>query len=284
MSVKKIVALSIAGFLALVMAWDGWYIVPEGHVGIEKRFGKAVLQTDPGLRFKLPIVVRVEEIEVRQRKNVETLASATQNQLPFTADVSINWTVHKDAAMALFIEYGGLAQFEARVLDPKLRSSAKAAMARFPADQLIRNRALAVDEIMQELTTATEGLPITINSPQIEDIKLPATYMEAVMAKEKAREAAETEKHNLTRQKWEAQQQVQTANATRDSNMALADGNAYRLRIEAAAEAEAISLVNEQLAKSPAYVELVKAKAWDGKLPQTMLADGTNMLVSIGTK
>ena len=46
--------------------------------------------------------------------------------------MSINWTVEKASAMDLFIKYGGLEQFENRILDPKLRSAAKAALAQFP--------------------------------------------------------------------------------------------------------------------------------------------------------
>ena len=154
-----------AGLLVLLVAWLTLYTIEEGHVGIVKRFGKAIRQVDPGMHLKIPLVDGVEEIEVRQRKNVEELAAATANQLPIQAAVSINWTVEKTSAMDLFIKYGGLEQFENRILDPKLRSAAKAALAQFPADQLIRNRQAAVAAIMDEMIEELEDFPLTVNSP-----------------------------------------------------------------------------------------------------------------------
>lgn len=271
----------IAGFVIVaIAAFLSIYTIQEGHVGVVKRFGKAVEQVDPGIHAKVPFVDFVEEIEVRQRKNVEELSAATQNQLPIRASVSINWTVDRSSAMELFIRYGGLDQFENRILDPKLRSAAKAALAKFPADQLIRNRQAAVAEIMANMTNALAEFPVTINSPQLENIVLPERYMEAVQAKEQARENAEREKHILAQQQTQAQQKVNTAKAEAEAKRLAADAEAYRVTTEATAEADAIRLLNEQLAKSPHYIDLVRAKRWDGVLPQTMLG-GSDQLSAL---
>ena len=269
------------GLLVLLVAWLSLYTIQEGHVGIVKRFGKAIRQVDPGIHLKIPLVDGVEEIEVRQRKNVEELAAATANQLPIQAAVSINWTVEKASAMDLFIKYGGLEQFENRILDPKLRSAAKAALAQFPADQLIRNRQAAVAAIMDEMIEELEDFPLTVNSPQIENIALPPTYQEAVLEKERARENAEQEKHTLERQRLVALQAVNSAEANATAKRLEADAEAYRVTAVAEAEATAIRLINAQLEKSPRYVDLVKAKQWNGVLPQTMLAEDGAVLFSI---
>ena len=153
-----------------ILACTSFAIIEEGHVGIVKRWRKAVAQLDSGFHFKIPVAETIEEIEVRQRRNVENLRAATKNQLPITASVSINWTVNRASAMDLFIAYGGLDRFETRILDPKLRSAAKAALSGFPADRLIRNRQGAVAAMMANMTTEFESFPVTINSPQIENI------------------------------------------------------------------------------------------------------------------
>jgi regulator of protease activity HflC (stomatin/prohibitin superfamily) len=280
---KLVIKGAIAAAIGLTVL-SGFYVVPEGHVGVVKQFAKAQSQSDPGLNFKIPFIETVESIEVRQKKNVETLAAATANQLPITATVSVNWTVHKDAAKDLFIKYGGLSQFEERVLDPKLRSASKAALSKFRADELIRDRNKAVAAIMVELVKVTEGLPISIDSPQLEDVVLPPTYMAAILAKEEAREGGVREKHNLEKQRLESLERVNTAEADKQSRVLEADGIAYRVLTEAKAEAEAISLINAQLSDAPHYVELVKAKAWDGKLPVTMMSGqgGSSILLGLG--
>ena len=274
-----IFSVAAGGIVLLLLAVSSVTIIEEGHVGIVKRWGKAVVQLDPGFHLKLPIADRIEEIEVRQRKNVEELRAATANQLPITASVSINWTANRESAMDLFIRYGGLDQFEARILDPKLRSAAKAALSKFRADRLIRNRQEAVDAIMANMTAELESFPVTINSPQIENIELPPQYAEAVLEKERSRENAEREKHALERQRLIALQAVNSADANAQAKRIEADAEAFRVITEATAEADAIRLVNEQLARSSRYIELVRAKRWNGVLPATLLGSDVSPLL-----
>ncbi len=275
-SPARIAAILLA-IVAAALVWMSVYTVNEGHVGIVKRFSRAHAQVDPGLHVKIPFIDSVEEIEVRQRKTTEKLFAATSNQLPVDATVSVNWTVDRPSAMDLFIRYGGLNQFEQRILDPKLRSSAKAAISRFSASELIRNRQAAVNAIMEDMAVTLETFPVTVNSPQLENIGFPDTYLEAVQEKERARENAEREKHTLEQQRLIALQAVNSAEAKRLE----ADAEAYRVITEAEAEADAIRLVNEQLTGSPLYVDLVRAKRWDGVLPQTVLGEGVGAFISM---
>ena len=281
MRMKKIrnrIIFGVLGFFGLVFVLNSFFIVQEGQVGILKRLGKAHSEKRPGLHMKMPFIETVIRIDVRQRKNVEELHAATEDQLPISAETSINWTVNLSSVMDLYINYGGLDQFETRILDPKLRSAAKAALARFPANQLIRERQTVVAEIMETMSAEMAPFPITINSPQLENIVLPEKYMAAVEAKESARETAEREKHILAQQKLKAQQQVNTAEANAESVKLEADAEAYRVRVTAEAEAAAIDLVNEQLAQSPRYIDLVVAKQWNGVLPVTALSDAIPMI------
>ena len=281
---KHIIALAV-GIVAVGLVLMGLYTIPEGHVGVVKRWQQAINQVGPGLHLKIPVVDTVEVIEVRQRKNEEALAAATANQLPIQATVSINWTVDTNAAMDLFIRYGGLNQFEQRILDPKLRSAAKGALSMFPADQLIRNRQAAVAEIQSRMVEALAEFPITVNSPQIENIDLPPTYKEAVLEKERAREDAEREQHRLEQQRLVALQAVNTAEAEAKAKRLAADAEAYRTLTEATAEAEAIGLINAQLERSPRYLQLTEIKQWDGVLPKTMLGDaGAGVFLSLGAR
>ena len=267
----------------LVTALTSFYTIKEGNVGIVKRWGEAVAQVDPGLHFKVPFADSVEEIEVRQRKNVEKLAAATANQLQLDATVSINWTVHKKSAMELFVKYGGLEQFENRVIDPNMRSAAKAALSKFTAVQLIRNREQVVTSIRESIAQVLQGYPIAINSTQMENYRLPEQYRLSIEAKEKAYQDALKENHNLTKQKLVAQRVVQQASADAEAKRIEADAEAYRVTTTANAEAKAIDLVNAQLAKSPRYIDLVKAKQWNGELPRTMLGSSTGTLLSLGS-
>ena len=282
-----VVTLSIGA--AIIFGMGSFEVVSEGHVGIKKMFGRADAQLDPGLNFKLPFIQSIEEVEVRQRRNVEELSGATSEQLPLRATVSINWTANKESALDLYVRFGGIPQFEERILDPKLRSVSKAAIAKFSAEDLIKNRNLAVNEIQTMMVEALSDFPIVIDSPQIENIDLPPRYLEAVEAKMTAYEAAKRAEFELTKQKTEAQKAVNTAEAERDAEKARADGLAYKRLKEAEAEAKAIEAIGKAEAEAirqmaaaiknnPHIADYTRAKLWDGKLPTTMMGGSEGVM------
>ena len=276
-----VIKLILFGFLALFIFKGVLFSIPEGHVGIVKQFSRAHHQVSPGLNFRIPIVHTVEVMDVRERHNVEVLEAATQNQLAITATTSINWAVKKDRAMELYINYGGLDQFERRILDPKLRSAAKGALAQFPADRLIQNRQEAVAAIMRVMTEVMEGFPVDVRSPQLEEIGLPQSYRDKILEKERAREAVEQQREILEQQELKAQERVKIAQAEADSKRLAADARAYQLTTEAEAEANAIRMVSEQLASNQHYVSLAWVKRWDGVVPKTLLGGDANTMFSV---
>lgn len=278
---KRLAKHSVSGLLLFVLFLGSFNIVPEGHVGIQKRFSKAIAQVDPGWQWKVPIIDSIENMEVRPRKNTEELASATANQLPVAAIVSVNWSLNKDAALSTFIEYGGLAQFEERILDPRIRTATKAAISSFRADEMIRNRLEVRAKVQENLLNVLEGFPITINSPEIENFSLPPKYLEAVEAKERAREDAEREKHKLDQQNLIAQQAVNTAKAEAEATLLNAKADAEAIRLKGEAQAAAIKEVQSAIKGDPLIVQYKFAERWNGTLPQTVLGEGVNMLMNM---
>ncbi len=168
-------------FLLVLAAFNGAvYTVDEGHIGIVKRFSEAKKQVNPGLHFKIPFVDSVESIEVRTRKNEEKMASSTQEQMPVTVHVSVNWTVNKESALVLYRQYGGLAQFEQRILDPRFRSATKDVIPKFEAEQLIQDRASAIQGIEQNFIEEMKEFPVAVDNIQIENIELPIKYLASI--------------------------------------------------------------------------------------------------------
>ncbi|WP_286263944.1 SPFH domain-containing protein [Thalassotalea atypica] len=288
---KVVAALAVAA----AIFWTVFYTIDEGHVGIVKRFGEATSQVNPGLHFKVPFADSVEELEIRTRKNAETLKASTFEQMPVQAEVSVNWTVIRPEAFELYKNYGGLDQFENRILDPRLRSAAKDALARFKAEEIVQNRGKVIQQIEETLLSTMAEFPVKLDSVQIENLILPAKYLQSIETKQTEKNLAAAEKHRLERQKLEAQREVNTAEAKRDAEKARADGSAYAITTEARAEAEAIKLKGlaeaeaihkkaEAIKTSKVLVEYVKAQQWDGKLPTTVMGSGQDILWNMKEK
>ncbi len=289
--------IKIGGVLvfALFIVWMVFYTIDEGHVGIVKRFGEATTQVNPGLHLKVPFADSVEELEIRTRKNAEALKASTFEQMPVQAEVSVNWTVIRSEAFELYKNYGGLDQFENRILDPRLRSAAKDALARFKAEEIVQNRGKVIQRIEETLLETMAEFPVKLDSAQIENLVLPAKYLQSIETKQTEKNLAAAEKHRLERQKLEAQREVNTAEAKRDAEKARADGSAYAITTEAKAEAEAIRMKGlaeaeaikkkaEAIKTSKVLVEYVKAQQWDGKMPTTVMGQGQDILWNMKEK
>jgi len=205
----KIASAIVVGSLL----FSALYTIDEGHVGIVKRFGEATTQVNPGLHYKIPFADTVQELEIRTRKNSEALKASTFEQMPVQVEVSVNWTVIRPEAFELYKNYGGLDQFEARILDPRLRSAAKDALARYKAEQLIQNRGQVIQKIEETLLEAMAEFPVKLDSVQIENLILPQKYLQSIETKQTEKNLAAAEKHRLERQKLEAQREVNTAEA-----------------------------------------------------------------------
>ena len=288
--VGAIVRDTVLGLAVAATLLSSIYTVEEGHVAVVKRFSEAKYQVEPGLHFKAPIVDSLESMEVRTRKNVEEhIPVATAEQMPSHATVSVNWTVNRVEAIDIFKQYGGLDQFETRILDPKIKSGSKEAISKHTAEEIIRNRNVVITKIQDAIITAMEPYPIVINSVQLENITFPRTYTEAIEAKQVALQEAIKEEHKLERQRLEAQRQVNTAEAEKQSRMKAADGVAYQTETEAKAEAEAIRLIGianagkiqamaTALATNPQVIEYEQVKRWQGTVPTTVMGDGQSIM------
>lgn len=278
--VKTILPIFIA-FLAL---FNSYYIVVEGHVGVIKRFGEARDQESPGLHFKIPFIETVEMIEVRTRKNAERMASSTKEQMPVTVEVSVNWTVNKEAALDLFKKYGGLNQFEQRILDPRFRSATKDTIPKFEAEQLIQDRASAIQGIEHRFAEEMEGFPVIVDNIQIENIELPQKYINSIEIKQTEKNLAAAEEHKLERQRLEALRAVNTADAKAKGILKVAEAEAQSILLKGKAEAQAIEAKAKALKNNPLIVKLTEAQAWDGKLPSTILGNGTMPIMDMREK
>lgn len=289
-NLKKIVLGASLTILILIIVFSGLYTVDEGHVGITKRFSKAQSQVNPGLHIKIPLIDSVQELEIRTRKNVEALKASTFEQMPVDAQVSVNWTVVVEEALKLYKKYGGLDQFENRILDPRLRSAAKDAIAKYKTEKIYQNRGVVIGEIEDTIRETMKDFPVKLDSVQLENFEPPLAYIESIETKQKEKNFADAEAHKLRRQNLQAQQAVNTAKANRDSVKAEADGKAYAIEQEAKAEAKAIKLKGEAEAKaikaqaqalqgSQTFVDYVHAQRWNGQLPTTMFGgNGSNVL------
>jgi regulator of protease activity HflC (stomatin/prohibitin superfamily) len=254
----------------LLTVWLGIYRIDAGHVGIVKRFGNVIAVVDPGLHVKMPYADTVEEMEVRERAFSMKLEAASQDPLELPITVTVNWLVKREKVKDLYIQFGSLQQFERRIIQPRLNDAVKGVTSGYTVNDLLRKRTEYRD-ISQKAFADRMPDDIQITGFSIVNIGFPPEYTKAIRDKQVAREQAETEKYVLDRQRLTTTQVTQTAMAQRDADKARADGRAYEIKVQGQAQADAIRIMGEALAKHPLVVEYKKVERWGGQFPTTFM-------------
>lgn len=189
--------------------------------------------------------------------------------LPISA--TVNWLVNKNKILDMYSEYGSLEQIEQRVIIPAFNDGIKTATANFTVNDLLRDRTKLGELALTAVRARVPKDVVTITQLYIVDVSFPEAYTQQILAKQVAAEAALTEQHKLEQQKLTAQQQVQTAEAARDATKAAADGEAYKIKTQGDAIAQAIESRGRALAANPLVIDYEKVQRWGGNFPDTFM-------------
>src|SRR5690606_24214522 len=87
-----------------------------------------------------PYADTVEEMEVRERAFTAELAAASQDPLELPITVTVNWLVKRNNVRELYIQFGSLAQFEQRIILPRLNDVVKGVASNYTVNDLLRKR------------------------------------------------------------------------------------------------------------------------------------------------
>ena len=271
----------VAGLIGLTVLGGSWYTVDQGERGVILRNGAITGTADPGLGFKLPIVDKVVDIDIRTRANLyENVMAYSRDQQTAGLTVSVNYRVPADQVLNVYENYGSVENLRGRVLDRKVFDQTKNVFGQFNAVTAIQERARLVAEVQMAIQNAVQG-PIIIESVQIENIDFSDAYENSIEQRMLAEVEVQKIQQNAEREKVQAEIKVIQAQADADARVAQATAEAQAITLTGNAEAEAINARGQALRDNPSLIDLVSAERWNGVLPTTMVPDATVPFVNV---
>ena len=243
---KQFVAIIIAVVAALFILptiYSAFYTVKEGHKGIVFNWGQINSIEAPGLHFKVPYQQSIEIVDVRTQKATAEASAGTSDMQSIHASITVNW--HFDDIKKVYQSFG--LAVEDKIIDPRIQEAVKGVVAKYTAEQLIRNRETVKSDITLALKKLIAGYSIIIEDVQITNLAPSKAFMDAIENKQIAEQSALTAKNDLERIKVEAQQKIESAKA----------------------EAEAIRIQAEAIKSNggDAYVRKLEVEKWNGNIP-----------------
>lgn len=266
---------AVVGIVGITVVGGSWYTVDQGERGVMLRNGAITGVADPGLGFKLPIVDRVIDIDVRsQAKIYENILAYSRDQQTAGLTVSVNFRVPADQVAVVYDKYGSVAALSSRLLDRQVMDLTKNVFGQFNAVTAIQDRTRLVADVQMAIQESVVG-PIIIESVQIENIDFSDAYENSIEQRMLAEVEVQKVRQNAEREKVQAEIKVIQAEATAKARIAQATAEAEAIMLTGNAEAEAIKARGDALNENPNLIGLVQAERWDGKLPTTMLPNST---------
>lgn len=266
----RIALIIVVAALLLIVIFSSFSIVNEGYVGVRYRFGKIVQDNlTAGLNIHIPFIETVEQVDIREHiYSVSTDAYTSDTQSVNSLQLKLNYC-YNSSKLSDLIRNIGIGNVETKLLVPNVQKIAKDAIGKVKAEQLVQSRADVTSEIQNTLTEILEKDGIIVTAFAIENLNFDDAFEASIQAKVIAEQDA-LKMENKTKEKQEEAKQVVIA----------AEAEAKSKRIAAEAEADAIKAIQEQLQRSPNYIDYFQIEKWDGKLPQ-VVSDGVNPFIAL---
>ncbi|MGA7043377.1 MAG: prohibitin family protein [Nitrososphaeraceae archaeon] len=258
----KILAGIVTFIVIILIMSESVVIVQAGHRGVVLYVGAVENRVlGEGVHFIIPFAEQVIQLEVRTLK-FQADASAASNDLQEVATViALNYHIDPNKANIVYQQLG--ADYADRIIAPTIQESVKASVAKFNAEQLITQRAIAKGVISQAISNTLSARDITVETIFITDFQFSQAFASQVESKVVAFQKFLTEQNNLKAVQVVANQTVVQAQAQARANVARAGG-----------ESQAIKVITEQLRQSPQYLQWQAINRWNGQMPYSLGGGG----------
>lgn len=267
----------------LIFGLTGCERIDAGHVGVKVNMygdGKGVddVTEVTGWVFYNPISTKIVEFPIfvqhKEYKKVEdgvdeSFVVNSKDGSEFHCSPMVNYSVDRGKVPYIFSKYRvTLDKIEEGFLKTSIYDAFRVVANSYTADELISNRQqfeIKVRQVLEKQLT-NEGF---ILQQFTSNLVYPETFKKAIEAKNNAVQSA-----------LRAENEVKTAEAQAKIKVATANGNAQAMLTAAKAEAEANRLKQQTI--TPMLLQLEWINKWNGRLPETQVGSGTNMMYNIG--
>ena len=274
LNLKSIVG-GLLAVLLLIALMGSWYTVNETERGVLLRNGALVGVVEPGLSFKIPLIETVKLISVQSNATTyQGLQAYSKDQQTATLNVSVSWHVVPAEVGKVYMQYQDLDGLVSRLISRQVPTQVENVFGQYNAVSAVQNRGKFVADVTKAIRDSVTG-PVVIDGVQVENIDFSDDYERSIALRMKAEVEVKTREQMLATEQVEAQIVVTRAQADADSKVAQAKADAEATRLRGNAEADAIKAKTLALSSNPMLIELTKAERWDGKLPTTVLPNGT---------
>ena len=288
--IKRLVALAIAVFLALIVLPNCFATVPVGSTGIMLTMGKVEdTALSEGMHFKIPFVQRIVSMDNRVKKLELSTEAFSKDIQTVSATLAVNYRLQTEKTFEIYKTTG--TAYEDNLIVPATHEVLKSVCAQYTAEELISKRAESSDKMRDELDAKLSQIGISITDFNIIDFDFSDEFISAVESKQVAeqlkKKAATENETAIAQAEREKQVSIKQSEAEAERVRIAAEAQAQSTLIAAQAEADAVKLAAdaeayrlEQIGKQLTDKTILNTLAdnWNGELPGVIGAGAAGIL------
>lgn len=288
--IRRLAALAIAVFLALIVLPNCFATVPVGSTGIMLTMGKVEDTALPeGMHFKIPFVQRIVSMDNRVKKLELSTEAFSKDIQTVSATLAVNYRLQTEKTFAIYKSTG--TAYEDNLIVPATHEVLKSVCAQYTAEELISKRAESSDKMRDELDAKLSQIGISITDFNIIDFDFSDEFISAVESKQVAeqlkKKAATENETAIAQAEREKQVSIKQSEAEAERVRIAAEAQAQSTLIAAQAEADAVKLASdaeayrlEQIGKHLTDKTILNTLAdnWNGELPGVIGAGAAGIL------
>jgi regulator of protease activity HflC (stomatin/prohibitin superfamily) len=263
----RTIGIAILIFIAFIILWGTFVIVPAGHRGVVLWWGSVEKRImGEGLNFKVPVAERVIKVDVRvQPHPFKEIDAASKEYQMVKLTGMMNFHIDPSFVNDLYQKVG--LDFANKVIDPAFNDFVKEVVPIYQITEILPKREDIRKRAMSKLGDNLARYHIIVDDIYFANIRFSPEYEKAVEAKQVAQQQVETQRQVLAQREIEAQQKVATAKGEAESILVVAQGQAK---------------ANDALSRSisPILVQYKGIERWNGILPQ--VSGGAVPFVDLG--
>jgi prohibitin 2 len=268
--------LLIVGLIILSVIWP-FYSVPTGSRGVVTQFGKIQRIEGEGLAILWPWQ-RMNLFSIRaEAANEKDAEGGTSDQQSVLTSLTVRYNILPDKVSYVFEHFsrdGDLSSY----VQTGTGEVFKAVTAKYTAPELISKRSQVSLDIYRLLGEKLDKYGAQVINVDMTNFKwADQKYAAAISEKVTQDQLKQAADNQLATVRSQQQQKVAIAEAEADALRKTADGNAYSIKANAEASADAIKLQGAAITLNPQILELRRievqmayAKQWKGEVPATM--------------
>lgn len=288
--IRRLAALAIAVFLALIVLPNCFATVPVGSTGIMLTMGKVEDTALPeGMHFKIPFVQRIVSMDNRVKKLELSTEAFSKDIQTVSATLAVNYRLQTEKTFAIYKSTG--TAYEDNLIVPATHEVLKSVCAQYTAEELISKRAESSDKMRDELDAKLSQIGISITDFNIIDFDFSDEFISAVESKQVAeqlkKKAATENETAIAQAEREKQVSIKQSEAEAERVRIAAEAQAQSTLIAAQAEADAVKLAAdaeayrlEQIGRQLTDKTILNTLAdnWNGELPGVIGAGAAGIL------